>query len=208
MSRTLETLTAEVKAIESAGGKAFAVTVDASNFDALRAAFKQTRSLLSEKDPEVLVYNAGAQYSSGSLLDFKAETAIDNLKIGSISALVAAQQLLPSMIAAQKGSILVSGATASIKAGPKSRLAFYKFSLRALTMSLAKEFTPKGIHIAHFILDGMIDTPRAKQWMKDKTEESFLSRDGIAESYWNIHSQPKNAWSFEMDLRTHIEEWT
>ena len=82
-----------------------------------------------------------------------------------------------------------------------------KFAMRALSTSIAKEFAPKGVHVAHSIIDGVIDIPRTKDWLKDMPAEGKIGADDIAESYWNLHMQSKRGFTFEIDMRPMLEKW-
>lgn len=82
-----------------------------------------------------------------------------------------------------------------------------KFALRALSTSLAKEFAPKGVHVAHAIIDGVIDIPRTREWLKDQPPEAKISAEAIAESYWALSVQSKRAFTNEIDIRPMLEKW-
>jgi NAD(P)-dependent dehydrogenase (short-subunit alcohol dehydrogenase family) len=82
-----------------------------------------------------------------------------------------------------------------------------KYALRALSSSLAKEFGPQGVHVSHAIIDGVIDIPRTKEWMKDAGPDAKISADGIADAYWHLHSQPRSAFTWEIDIRPYVEKW-
>ncbi len=105
-------------------------------------------------------------------------------------------------------TIIFTGATASVKANAQmSGFASAKFALRALSTSIAKEFAPKGVHVAHAIIDGVIDIPRTKDWLKDQPPEAKIGADDIAESYWNLHTQSKRCFTNEIDIRPMLEKW-
>ena len=105
-------------------------------------------------------------------------------------------------------SLIFTGATASIKANAlMSSFNTGKFALRALSSSLAKEFGPQGVHVAHAIIDGVIDTPATKEWMKDAGLDAKISPDAIAEAYWHLHTQPRSAFTWEIDIRPSVEKW-
>ena len=121
------------------------------------------------------------------------------------------QQALPLLIETAKtnprypATLLFTGATASIKASVGfSAFASAKWGLRALSQSLAKEFGPQGVHVGHVIADGVFDTPFRLQNLQGGDEEALMSTDGMAESYWLLHIQPKRAWSWEIDLRPYL----
>jgi len=82
-----------------------------------------------------------------------------------------------------------------------------KYAVRALSSSLAKEFGPKGVHVSHAIIDGVIDTPRTKEWMKDAGPDAKISADGIADAYWHLHTQPRSTFTWEIDIRPFVEKW-
>ena len=110
------------------------------------------------------------------------------------------------------GSIFFTGATASIRGGAGfSAFSGAKFALRSLSQSMARELGPQGIHVAHFIIDGAIDTPFIKENFPDtyalKEKDGILQPKEIAEAYWNIHVQHPSAWTQEMDLRPYMEKF-
>ena len=110
----------------------------------------------------------------------------------------------------KRGSILVTGASASLKGyAGGAAFASAKFALRGMTEGLARELWPEGIHVAHFVIDGAIDTEFIREfWPKayeKKDQDGILDPDHIAENYWNVHCQPRDSWTFEMDLRPWME---
>jgi len=122
-----------------------------------------------------------------------------------------AQQALPLLIETAKtnpkhpATLLFTGATASIKASIGfSAFASAKWGLRALSQSLAKEFGLDGVHVGHIIADGGFDTPTNLENYPDIDLEKLMSTEGMAESYWSLHIQPKRAWSWELDLRPYL----
>lgn len=105
-------------------------------------------------------------------------------------------------------SLIFTGATASLKGGPaSSAFAAGKFSVRALSQSLAREFSPRGIHVAHVIIDGIIDIPRTKDWKVSDEPDSKISTEAIAENYWQLHTQNRSCWTQELDLRPWVEKF-
>ena len=126
-----------------------------------------------------------------------------------------AQQAIPLLLETAKSNpeypstLLFTGATASIKASIGfSAFASAKWGLRALSQSLAKEFGPQGVHVGHIIADGGFDTPFRKSLEPDGNEETWMSTEGMAQSYWSLHAQPKRAWSWELDLRPYLVKFT
>lgn len=118
-----------------------------------------------------------------------------------LSAMNLAQAVLPDMAGAGNGAFLVSGATASIRGGARfAAFASAKFALRGLTQSLARAYQPQGVHVAHVLLDGIIDTPRSRD-LHDMDPALMMKPDDIADAYWALAHQPRSTWTHEMDLR-------
>ncbi|MFI5246079.1 MAG: SDR family NAD(P)-dependent oxidoreductase, partial [Gemmatimonadales bacterium] len=157
--------------------------------------------------PEVLVYNAGA-FQMGGLLDISAEDFERCWRANCFGGFLAAQAVVPEMLKKKRGTLLFTGATAALRGSAKfSCLAVGKFGLRALAQSLARELGPQGIHVAHVIIDGQIDTPRIRQMMPGRDASTLLSPDAIAETYWQLHAQDPTAWTQELDVRPAVEKF-
>jgi NAD(P)-dependent dehydrogenase (short-subunit alcohol dehydrogenase family) len=123
------------------------------------------------------------------------------------SAVLVARATLKPMVRAGGGSFLVSGATASLRGGANfSAFASAKFALRGLTQSLAREFQPSGVHVCHFILDGIIDTQRSRD-MHSLDPSKMMDPADVAEAYWQIAHQPQSTWTHELDLRPATEKF-
>jgi len=194
------------KEIASRGGHALAVTGDASDAKSLRAAFATIREKLG--NPEVLLYNVSG-FSRGGLLDIKIEDFETSWKTTVQGALIAAQEVLPAQVKAGKGTIIYTGATASVRSNAKfAGFAVPKHGLRALSKSAAKEFGPQGVHIAHVIVDGVIGIPNTAYQMPTRGRETYLDCDQLADQYWYLHTQPRSCWTQELDTRPHVESWT
>jgi len=128
--------------------------------------------------------------------------------IQNAGAFYAAREVLPAMVEAEHGTILLTGASAALRGKAKfSALAVGKFGLRALAQSLAREFGPQGIHVSHVVIDGQIDSPSIHEKMPDREEHTLLSPDAIAETYWQLHMQDRTAWTLESDLRPSVESF-
>lgn len=105
-------------------------------------------------------------------------------------------------------TLIFTGATASVKSNARSAgFATSKFALRALSFSIAREYAPQGVHVAHAIIDGVIDIPKTKEWLKDQPPEAKIGADDIAESYWNLHTQSNRCFTNEIDIRPMLEKW-
>ena len=191
--------------IEAAGGTALPVSADATDPASVAAAFDEVRSNLGA--PEVFVYNAGA-FQMGGILDISPEKFDECFKANCAGAFYAAQQVLPAMVDAGRGTVLLTGATAALRGGARfSALAVGKFGLRALAQSMARELGPRGVHVAHIVLDGQIDTPRVREMSPGREDHTLLSPDAIADTYWQLHSQHQTAWTLELDLRPAVESF-
>lgn len=160
---------------------------------------------------EVAVFNVGANVPS-SILD---ETARKYLKIWEMACFggfLMGREAAKRMVPRGRGTILFTGATASIR-GRDGFAAFAgaKHALRALAMSMAKELGPKGVHVAHTIIDGAIDTEFIRNVAPGryalKDQDGILNPDHIAQHYVMLHKQPRDAWTFELDLRPWMEQW-
>ena len=205
LARSEESTNPAREEIERSGGEALAVEADATDAASVARAFEQVRTSLG--DPEVFVYNAGA-FRMGGILDVSPEDFDACLKANCAGAFYAAQQVLPAMLQQGRGTVILTGATASLRGSAKfSALATGKFALRALAQSMAREFGPQGIHVAHTIIDGQIDTPRVRGMSPDREESTMLSPDAIAEAYWQLHRQDPTAWTLELDLRPAVESF-
>ena len=199
VARREESVSGTKKEIESAGGKALPVTADATNPESVAQAFERIRDELG--DPEVLVYNAGA-FQMGGILEVSPEKFDECLRANCSGAFYAAQQVLPAMAEAGSGTVILTGATAALRGGARfSALATGKFALRALAQSAAREFGPQGVHVAHTIIDGQIETPQLRERSPERDEATTLSPDSIAETYWQLHTQDPRTWTLELDLR-------
>jgi len=190
--------------LEQQGHTAISVPADASDASSVKQAFQQIRQKLGEQI-DVLLYNAGA-FTYASILDLKPEQLQQNINISIVGGLVASQEVLPSMVKNSKGTILFTGATASLRGSTNfAGLAVPKFALRALAQSMSREFGPKGVHVAHIIIDGQIDTPGQVQSQPNMSINQFLNSDAIAENYWQLHAQHQTTWTQELDLRPSVE---
>jgi NAD(P)-dependent dehydrogenase (short-subunit alcohol dehydrogenase family) len=191
--------------IEGGRGTALSVSADATDPDSVARAFERVRGELG--DPEVFVYNAGA-FQMGGILDLSPEQFDDCFRANCAGAFYAAQQVLPAMVETGGGTVLLTGASAALRGKANfSALAVGKFGLRALAQSMAREFGPQGVHVSHVIVDGQINTPRMREMSPDREDHTLLSPAAIAETYWQLHSQDRTAWTLELDLRPAVESF-
>jgi NAD(P)-dependent dehydrogenase (short-subunit alcohol dehydrogenase family) len=205
MARREESVAGVREEIEGGGGTALSFSADATDPDSVAASFERVRGELG--DPEVFVYNAGA-FQMGGILDLSPQQFDKCFRANCAGAFYAAQQVMPAMVEAGRGTIVLTGASAALRGRANfSALAVGKFGLRALAQSMAREFGPQGIHVSHVIVDGQINTPRAREMFPDRADHTLLSPDAIAETYWQLHSQDPTAWTLELDLRPAVESF-
>jgi NAD(P)-dependent dehydrogenase (short-subunit alcohol dehydrogenase family) len=185
--------------IQKQGGRAEVFTADAGDAGSVSAAFSRIRAELGA--PEVLVYNAGA-FHVASVLDLDPSTFEAAWRTNCLGGFLCAREVLPAMLERGRGTLLFSGATASLRGAARfAGLAVGKFGLRALAQSLAREVGPQGIHVAHVVIDGMIDTPRVRGMAPGRSASTRLSPEDLAETYWQLHRQSPSVWTHELDVR-------
>ena len=155
--------------------------------------------------PDIVVYNASAR-ARGPVTDLIPEEVARAISVSAYGGFLVAQQAARHMVARGSGAILLTGASASVKGYPNSSaFAMGKFALRGLAQSMARELSPKGVHVAHFIIDGGIRG--ANRPDSNESPDSMLDPDAIAETYWQIANQPRSAWTWEVELRPWVEKF-
>jgi NAD(P)-dependent dehydrogenase (short-subunit alcohol dehydrogenase family) len=189
----LVSLTAET------GAQTFAV--DASDPAAVARLFDEVATRLGE--PDVVLYNASAR-AHGPIAELDPEAVRNAIEISAFGGFLVVQQAVRRMIPRGRGAILLTGASASVKGYPHSAaFAMGKFALRGLAQSTARELGPKGIHVAHFVIDGGVRSERRPDPAHDA--DSTLDPDAIAQTYIEVLRQPRSAWSLEVELRPWVE---
>lgn len=157
--------------------------------------------------PECAVFNAGA-FSPGSVLELDPREFERCWRVGTFAGLLFVQKAARQMVKQGSGTILFTGATASLRSSANfANLASPKFALRALAQSMARELGPLGIHVGHVIVDGRIRSDKYDHVLAERGSDSQIEPDAAAEVYWNLHSQPRSAWSFEIDVRPWSERF-
>jgi NAD(P)-dependent dehydrogenase (short-subunit alcohol dehydrogenase family) len=206
LARREESLAPVRAELEQGGTRVLAVPADGTDPGAVQAAFARVKAELGA--PGVLVYNAGNFYRGG-ILELTPGQFVQAWQANCLGAFLAAQQVLPGMAARGAGTVLLTGATGSLRGGAKfACLAVGKFGLRALGQSMAREFGPQGVHVAHVIVDGQIDNPRTQaRNPADRSADTYLSADAIADVYWHLHAQHRTTWTLELDLRPYGEKF-
>ena len=211
--RSLDKLQPLLAQIKAEGGVAHGFASDARKEDEVVALVEQIESTLGPI--EVLVFNIGANAPS-SILD---ETARKYFKIwemacfgGFLNGREVAKRMVTRASVDRKQTIIFTGATASLRGSANfAAFAGAKHALRALAQSMARELGPRGIHVAHSIIDGAIDTAFIRDNFPEryalKAEDGILNPDHIAEAYLMLHNQPRDAWTHELDLRPYLEKF-
>jgi NAD(P)-dependent dehydrogenase (short-subunit alcohol dehydrogenase family) len=155
--------------------------------------------------PDVVVYNASAR-ARGPLVDLVPAEVSQAITVSAFGGFLVAQQAAKRMLPHKHGAILFTGASASVKGYAQSApFAMGKFALRGLAQSMARELSPQGIHIAHFVIDGGIRS--AARVEPADHPDSMLDPDAIALSYWSVLQQPRSAWAWEVELRPWVERF-
>ena len=155
--------------------------------------------------PDVVVYNASGR-ARGAFVELAASDVAQAIAVSAFGGFLVAQQAVKRMLPQKRGAILFTGASASVKGYAQSApFAMGKFALRGLAQSMARELSPQGIHVAHFVIDGGIRS--AVRTEPADRPDSFLDPDAIALSYWNVLCQPRSAWTWEQELRPWVEKF-
>lgn len=210
LSHDLEKLSQLAEEIaQEAKAQVFALRVDCADARSVREAFE---GVLSLGPVEVLVYNACEPPADGdgdaaarptSFLAISPDAVHRALAVCAAGAFHCAQQVVPRMVERGRGTIIFTGSSASVTGFPGySDLSCGKFALRGLSQSLAKEFQPAGVHIAHMIIDGVIGERRSPRGKTGAGDMAGADPDAVAQSYWHVHAQDKSAWTQEMDIRS------
>jgi NAD(P)-dependent dehydrogenase (short-subunit alcohol dehydrogenase family) len=202
----LKTLVAD---IEAAGGVAHAFGSDARKEADTIALFEEIERDIGET--QVAVFNIGANVRF-SIEETTARVYTKVWEMAAFAGFLMGREAARRMAPRGRGTIIFTGATASVR-GSAGFAAFAgaKHALRALAQSMARELGPKGVHVAHVLIDGAIDTAFIRDNFPEayarKSEDGILSPGHIADMYWMLHRQPRDAWTHELDLRPWIEKW-
>jgi NAD(P)-dependent dehydrogenase (short-subunit alcohol dehydrogenase family) len=181
------------------GGERFAV--DASDPAAVAHLFEAVEARLGA--PDVVLYNASAR-AHGPVAEIDPEAVRKAIEISAFGGFLVVQQAVRRMIPKGQGAILLTGASASVKGYPlSSAFAMGKFALRGLAQAAARELGPKGIHVAHFVIDGGVRSARRPD--PADRPDSTLDPDAIAQTYLEVLRQPRSAWSLEVEMRPWVE---
>ena len=198
----LHQLQAEIK---KNGGEALGVPTDITDAEQVGQGFKRVRKAFGAVD--ILINHAGNATWAG-LLELKAEEFEQAWRVGPYGSFLCTREAVPDMLKKGWGAILFSGATSSIR-GRGGALAFSsaKFGVRGLAESLARELWPKNIHVAHIVIDGGIGSAYPQKDNSHDPNEPWLNPESMADTYWKLITQERNAWTLELDLRPYNEEF-
>ncbi|GAB3648963.1 SDR family oxidoreductase [Ramlibacter alkalitolerans] len=207
--RSADKLQPLLEQIRAEGGQAHGFACDARNEDEVGALYDDIEGRLGAI--EVMVFNIGANVPS-SILDETARKYFKVWEMACFAGFLNGRKAARCMAPRGQGTILFTGATASLRGSANfAAFAGAKHALRALAQSMARELGPRGIHVAHVVIDGAIDTAFIRENFPQryalKEQDGILNPEHIAENYWMLHMQPRDAWTHELDLRPWSEKF-
>jgi NAD(P)-dependent dehydrogenase (short-subunit alcohol dehydrogenase family) len=204
--RTPEKIAQVVKTIGAAGGSAEAIAVDTTREDDLAGLFDRAMGPGTGRSPaDVVIFNAG----NNRRIDFRelsAQQFEDFWRVGCFGGFLVGREAARRLAPLGRGTIIFTGASASLRGKPGfAHFAAAKAGLRMIAQSMAREYGPLGIHVAHVVIDGGIEgdrlLSRVPNLAAERGEDGLLGVDAIADTYWSIHKQQRSAWTQEVDLR-------
>ncbi|MCO6055992.1 SDR family oxidoreductase [Pseudomonas sp. MOB-449] len=207
--RSADKLQPLVDAIRAEGGEAHGFASDARKEEEVA---ELVETIERDIGPiEAFVFNIGANVPC-SILEETARKYFKIWEMACFSGFLTSQAVARRMVTRERGTILFTGATAGLRgAAGFAAFAGAKHGIRALAQSMARELGPRNIHVAHVVVDGAIDTEFIRDSFPEryalKDQDGILDPDHIADNYWYLHSQPRDAWTFELDLRPWMEKW-
>ena len=208
-ARNIEKVNFLADEINNSGGWARGFGIDARVESEIEELFKNVEEKIAPID--VVIFNPGANVYF-PITDTTSRVYKKVWEMAAFAGFLSGREATKYMKKRNEGSIFFTGATASVRGSSGfSAFAGAKFALRALSQSMARELGPVGIHVAHFIIDGAIDTAFIKENFPDiyalKEKDGILQPSAIADAYWFVHTQEKNAWTHELDLRPYMEKF-
>ena len=209
VARSADRLARIAGAIEAEGGRGIAYVADLREESAVAKLFDDVEAEIGPID--VVVFNTGANYRA-SILDTPADMFEKVWRLGCYAGFLVGREAARHMVPRGQGSIIFTGATASLRGSAQfAAFAAAKGGVRQVAQAMARELGPQGIHVASVIIDGMIDSQRVRERFPERAAQlppdGMLKPDGIAETYWQLHQQPRDAWTFEVDLRPWTERF-
>ncbi|MCL6239237.1 MULTISPECIES: SDR family oxidoreductase [Acinetobacter] len=207
--RNADKLKPLIAEIQAQGGTAFGFGSDARKEEQVIELIEHIESNIGPI--EVMVFNIGANVPC-SILEETARKYFKIWEMACFSAFLTGREVAKRMVTRERGTIIFTGATAGVRgAAGFAAFAGAKHALRALAQSMARELGPRNIHVAHVVVDGAIDTDFIKDTFPDlyakKEQDGILNPVHIAENYWHLSQQPRDAWTHELDLRPWMERW-
>ncbi|MGB3472617.1 MAG: SDR family NAD(P)-dependent oxidoreductase [Erythrobacter sp.] len=207
--RNIEKVEQSAEHIRASGGSAEAIKVDVTSQAEIEGLFERVWE--REGALETVVFNAGGN-TPDAFEELSVEAFENVWRVCCFGAFLAAKQALPIMRTQGFGTMLFTGASASLRGKPNfGQFASAKAALRNLVQALAREYGPHGVHIAHIIIDGLVNGERAGDLFGEHLEklgpDGALEPDDIADAYWMLHKQPRSTWTHELDLRPYKEAW-
>ncbi|KAJ5375264.1 hypothetical protein N7517_007270 [Penicillium concentricum] len=212
LARSQSSLDPLVSDITQSGGSVMSLPTDVSNSSSMTSTMDQIKAKFGpDLTIAAAIYNVASKFTRKPFLEQSQEDFLGSLEPSIKGAFNFAQATLPLMLSPNEGqsppTLIFTGATAALKGGSGlSGFAMSKFGIRAMSQSLAREFGPKGVHVSHAIIDGIIDTEKTKDYLKD-IPDGKIDPEWIAESYWFLHTQPRSSFTHEIDLRPYSETW-
>jgi NAD(P)-dependent dehydrogenase (short-subunit alcohol dehydrogenase family) len=205
LARSPDFVEALCQELRGRGTQTVAIPTDISEADQVTTAFRRIREQLGSVDVLINNASAGGPFAQ-SFVQIDAASFARGWQVGVLGAFLCSQAVVPDMLRKGRGCILFTGATSSVR-GASITFSSAKFALRGLAQSLARELWPKGIHVAHAIIDGVIRESEIELGADDGTAEPLMNPAAIAEAYWGLVRQDRSAWSLEVDLRPDREKF-
>jgi NAD(P)-dependent dehydrogenase (short-subunit alcohol dehydrogenase family) len=205
LARSSDFLEALSKELRQRGTETLSIPTDIGEAAQVAGAFQRIREQLGPVD--LLINNASASGPFGQpFVEIGAENFAYGWRVGVLGSFLCSQAVVPDMLKQGAGCILFTGATSSVR-GAAITFSTAKFGLRGLAQSMARELWPKGIHVAHIIIDGVIQESEFSTQTEDQAAEPLMNPAAIAETYWALVKQDRSAWTLELDLRPHREKF-
>lgn len=199
--------------IQASGGRVHSFALDARKEDQVVDLFRRIEEEIGPL--EVVVFNVGANVNF-PIRETTSRVYSKVWEMACFAGFLTGREAARYMVPRRKGTILFTGATASLRGGSGfAAFASAKFGLRALAQSMARELGPENVHVTHLVIDAGVDTAWVRERIRERLgaeadrlpADTLVDPDSIADVYWFIHSQPRDAWTFELDLRPHREKW-
>ncbi len=201
-----------IDSIRAEGGRAHGFSLDARSEDSVQTVFAEIENTVGPL--EVVVFNVGGNVNF-PLLETTERVFRKVWEMACLGGFLTGREAARYMLERGRGSIFFTGSTASVRGGSGyAAFAAAKAGLRNLAQSMAREFGPRNLHVAHLIVDAAVDTEWARQRveasgvdLQELPEDALMNPASVAETYWQLHHQPRDAWTFELDIRPYVEKW-